>query len=74
MNFHGPWVSSFYGGMMGHPGRWFWAGMWDMGILRAAMGRGISGIDYGFRVDWCTGGRGGGLSTGLSFYEAQTIS
>ena len=49
-------MSSFYGGMMGHPGRWFWAGMWDMGILRAAMGRGISGIGYGFRVDWCTEG------------------
>ena len=40
---------------MGHPGRWFWPGVWDMGILRAAVGRGISGIGYGFRVDWCAG-------------------
>ena len=48
-------MSSFYGGMMGHPGRWFWPGVWDMGILRAAVGRGISGIGYGFRVDWCAG-------------------
>ena len=68
--FRGLGVSSFCGGMMGHPGRWFWPGIWDMGILRAVVGGGISGIGYGFRVNWCTGG----LSTGLSFYGAQTVS
>ena len=63
-------VSSFYGGMMGYPDWWFWLGVWDMGVFRAAMGRGISGIGYGFRVGWCTGG----LGTGLSFYGVQTVS
>ena len=63
-------MSSFYRGVMGRPGRWFWPGVCDMGILRAAVGRGISGIGYAFRVDWCTGG----LSTGLSFYGAQIVS
>ena len=63
-------MSSFYGGMMGHPARWFWPGVWDVGILRAAVGRGISGIGYGFPVDW----RMVGLSFGLSFYGAQTVS
>ena len=55
---------------MDHPGRWFWPGVWNMGILQAAVGRGISGIGHGFRVNWCAGG----LSTGLSFCEAQTVS
>ena len=63
-------MSSFCGGMMGHPARWFWPGVWDMGILLVAVGRGISGIGYGFPVDWRTVG----LSTGLSFYGAQTVS
>ena len=55
---------------MGHPGRWFWPGVWNMGILWAAVGRGISGIGFGFRVNWCAVG----LSTGLSFYEARAVS
>ena len=44
MTFQGLGLSSFYGGMMGHPGQWFWPGVWNMGILQAAMGRGISGL------------------------------
>ena len=63
-------MSSFYGGVMGHPARWFWSGVWNVGILRAAVDRGISGIGYGFPVDW----RMVGLGFGLSFYGAQTVS
>ena len=63
-------MSSFYVGMMGHLARGFWPGVWDVGILRAAVGRGISGIGYGFPVDW----RMVGLGFGLSFYGARTVS
>ena len=63
-------MSSFYGGMIGRPAGWFWPGVWNMGVLRAAVVCGISGVGYGFPVDWCAVG----LGAGLSFYGAQTVS